>query len=556
MRAGTVFTTHTPVPAGIDRFPRELIEQYFGGDNAVDGVPVERILALGAEDYEGGDPTVFNMAVMGLRLGQRANGVCLLHGEVSRGMFAGLWQGFDADEVPISSITNGVHAATWVAREIRDLLAVQVGPETAEETPGWESARSIPRRRACGAPSGCCASGSSTDVRARLRASWEQRGASDAELGWIDEVLDPDVLTIGFARRVPSYKRLTLMLRDPERLQGPAAAPEPPGAAVIAGKSHPADDGGKKLIQQLVAVRRRPRGAPPHRVPARLRHRHGAAALPRLRRLAQQPAAPARGVRHVGDEGRAQRRPQPVDPRRLVGRVVRRRERLGDPDRRRRRSTPTGATTSRPRRSTTSSRRASPPRFYEVDADGLPTRWITMLRHTLATLGPKVLAARMVREYVTKLYAPAAVSSREVLAGKASLAKQLAAYATRVRAGWPGVRVEHVEASGVGDSPERGSQLSVRAYVALGELTDADVLVELASGRVDHNDRIVHPTFSALSPVEGYDGNRWRYEATVVLDDTGPFGYTVRVLPDHEGLHDPAELGLQALPLQSGSATD
>jgi len=111
------------------------------------------------------------------------------------------------------------------------------------------------------------------------------------------------------------------------------------------------------------------------------------------------------------------------------------------------------------------------------------------------------------------------------------------------------VRVEHVDASGVGDSPERGTQLTVRAFVALGELTPADVLVELASGRVDHNDRIVHPAFTALAAAESYDGNRWRYEETVSLDDTGPFGYTVRVLPNHAGLHDPAELGLQALPV-------
>ncbi|MET0839618.1 MAG: alpha-glucan family phosphorylase, partial [Marmoricola sp.] len=105
-RAGTVFTTHTPGPAGIDRFPRELVEQYFGGENASEGVPVDRVLALGAETFDGGDPSVFNMAVMGFRLSQRANGVSLLHGEVSRGMFNGLWPAFDEAEVPITSITN------------------------------------------------------------------------------------------------------------------------------------------------------------------------------------------------------------------------------------------------------------------------------------------------------------------------------------------------------------------------------------------------------------------------------------------------------------------
>ena len=121
-RAGTVFTTHTPVPAGIDRFPRELIESQFGRDNPFPGLPVKEILALGAESYPGGDSSVFNMAVMGLRLAGRANGVSLLHGHVSREMFAGLWPGFDQDDVPISSVTNGVHAPTWVAREILQLV--------------------------------------------------------------------------------------------------------------------------------------------------------------------------------------------------------------------------------------------------------------------------------------------------------------------------------------------------------------------------------------------------------------------------------------------------
>src|SRR6202166_999350 len=117
-RAGTVFTTHTPVPAGIDRFPRELVRQHFDDDPLL---PVDRVLALGAETYPGGDPDVFNMAVMGMRLAQRVNGVSLLHGQVSRQMFAGLWPGVDTREVPIGSITNGVHAPTWVAREVSDL---------------------------------------------------------------------------------------------------------------------------------------------------------------------------------------------------------------------------------------------------------------------------------------------------------------------------------------------------------------------------------------------------------------------------------------------------
>ena len=144
-RAATVFTTHTPVPAGIDRFPRDLVEQYFGGASAAPGVPVDRILALGAEDYAGGDPAVFNMAVMGFRLAQRANGVSQLHGHVSRGMFNGLWPAFDEAEVPITSITNGVHAPTWVGREVFDLAAGAAGRTGA--TPTTPTASSGRRRQ-------------------------------------------------------------------------------------------------------------------------------------------------------------------------------------------------------------------------------------------------------------------------------------------------------------------------------------------------------------------------------------------------------------------------
>src|SRR5689334_16780472 len=251
-RASTIFTTHTPVPAGIDRFPRDLVEQYFGGTSPVPGVPVDRVLALGAEDYDGGDAGVFNMAVMGFRLAQRANGVSQLHGHVSRGMFNGLWPAFDEAEVPITSITNGVHAPTWVAPEFFGLAADHGADAQGDDVDSfwnavdkvdgpsvWRTKRLLRERLV-------------KDARKRLAESWANRGSAPAELSWIDSALDPDVLTIGFARRVPSYKRLTLMLSDPERLKRLLLHPERPIQLVIAGKSHPADDGGKKLIQQLV----------------------------------------------------------------------------------------------------------------------------------------------------------------------------------------------------------------------------------------------------------------------------------------------------------------
>src|SRR4051812_515402 len=211
-------------------------------------LPAERVLDLGAED----DPAIFNMAHMGLRLGQRANGVSLLHGEVSREMFAALWPGFDISDVPITSVTNGVHAPTWMAREIIEIAEREVGSEAIASGVGWDAVDRVTDAELWGVRNRL-RHRLVMEIRRRMRASYLQRGLSEAELDWIDSAFDRDVLTIGFARRVPSYKRLTLMLRDPQRLKALLLDPERPVQLIIAGKSHPADDGGKKLIQEMVA---------------------------------------------------------------------------------------------------------------------------------------------------------------------------------------------------------------------------------------------------------------------------------------------------------------
>ena len=168
-RAGTVFTTHTPVPAGIDRFSRDLVERHFSGAAGDPALPTDRVLALGAETFPGGDPAVFNMAVMGMRLAQRVNGVSQLHGEVSREMFAGLWPGFDTAEVPIGSITNGVHAPTWVASEVLDLAGGPAEDAAAAQLPedghAWERvAHTAPARL--------------WEIRRALRGGWSPRPGS------------------------------------------------------------------------------------------------------------------------------------------------------------------------------------------------------------------------------------------------------------------------------------------------------------------------------------------------------------------------------------------
>jgi starch phosphorylase len=192
------------------------------------------------------------------------------------------------------------------------------------------------------------------------------------------------------------------------------------------------------------------------------------------------------------------------------------------------------------------------PTFYQRGEDGLPHRWIERVRHTLMTLGPKVLASRMVSEYVTRLYEPAARSSRRAAADDFALARDLAAWKSRVADSWHGVAVEHVEASGVGDAPSLGARLHLRAHVRLGDLSPDDVLVQVAFGRVDADDRLVSPQYADLTAEEGYDGSRWLFSGDITLERTGPFGYSVRVLPRHEGMVSPVEMGLIAAPAPFG----
>jgi starch phosphorylase len=546
VRAGMVFTTHTPVPAGIDRFPRELIEQYFGGDTAEPGVPVDRILDLGTEDFPGGDPSMFNMAVMGLRLAQRANGVSQLHGEVSRGMFAGLWPGFDSDDVPITSITNGVHAPTWVAREIRDLAFDAGGAEMLDEPYGWEVISNTPDDRLWQVKR-MLREHLITMTRARLRASWIDRGASAAELGWIDSVLDPDVLTIGFARRVPSYKRLTLMLRDQDRLRSLLLDERRPIQLVIAGKSHPADDGGKRLIQELVqfaddaGVR--------HRIVFLPNYDMAMATLlyPGCDVWLNNPIRP---LEASGTSGMKAALNGALNLSILDGWwnewfdgqngwAIPTADGIEDANRRD--DLEAAALYDLIERSVA-------PAFYELDEHGLPRRWIGMVRHTLRTLGPKVLATRMVREYVERLYLPAAAASRAMEAANYESAREISAWKKAVMTAWPDLRVEHVEAEGIGEAVNLGTEITIRAYVSLGALTGDDVVVQLVHGRVDADDRLDHPAHATMQPVEKYEGNRWQYRCTVTLDQNGPFGYSVRMVPTHPGLISPDEMGLQVLP--------
>ena len=548
VRGGTVFTTHTPVAAGIDRFNSALISRYLATD-LLPGVEHADVLALGAEDYENGTPNTFNMAVMGLRLGQRANGVSRLHGQVSRKMFGALWPGFESEEVPIASVTNGVHAPTWTDASLVELAASHLG--TADTTAcDWGSAavsddelwavRNRLRAQLV------------ADARRRVAAAWAAQNPGVRAPGWYQHLLDPSVLTIGFARRVPTYKRLTLMLENPERLRSILLSAEHPVQIVIAGKSHPADDDGKRLIQQMVEFAQSPE----------LRTR--------LVFLPNYDIAMAR-VLYPGTDVWLNNPLRPLEACGTSGMKAALNGSLNLSildgwwaeyhDEENGWAIPSADAAGDAEERDTLEAEALydliehqiAPRFYDNrTAEGVPTRWVQSIRHTLATLSPDLSADRMVREYVERLYLPASSSVRDLTARTFSAARELAAWKEKVRHAWPRVAVNHVESGGAPSVPEVGDELHVRAWVQLDGLDTSDVAVEVVYGRTQDGDELMateHTELdydSAVPDASQADGSH-RFSGVVTLRRAGGFGYNVRIVPRHPLLSSPAEMGLIAV---------
>jgi glycogen phosphorylase len=533
-RASTIFTTHTPVDAGIDRFPMTAVSSYLCRDGVyrdAAAMPPDRILELGAEP----DASLFNMAHMGLRLAARANGVSRLHGHVSRRMFGGLWPALTPAEIPIGAITNGVHGDTWVAPEARAAVgAAHDGDSSAEALRDerlWDVRAALRGRLV-------------DEVRRRLRASWLGRGASDAELGWVEDVLDPTVLTVGFARRVPSYKRLTLILSDRERLSRLLLDPDQPVQVIVAGKAHPADDSSKGLIQELVRFTDSPE----------LRHR--------IVFLPDYDMAMAR-ILCAGSDVWLNNPLRPLEACGTSGMKAALNgalnlsvrdgwwDELYDGsngwaipsaddvlDGSRRDDLEASALYDLLEKSVR-------PAFYERSGE-LPTRWTAMMRHALRSLVPNVLSTRMLEEYVEALYVPAATNVRAIGADDFAGSRDIAAWASRVRSGWGDVGVTHVESSS-DEMPTLGGELHIRATVTLGALRLDDVRVDALHGSVDDADELRDADRVEMSHMGEASDGMHVFETTLKLERPGAFGYTARVLPHHPAA--PTEtLGLAALP--------
>ena len=541
VRAGTIFTTHTPVAAGIDRFPRDLMERYFKPWADECDVGFDELMAIGHVPGEPPDAP-FNMAVMGLRLAGASNGVSKLHGEVSRAMYQPLWPDLAVEEVPIGSVTNGVHASSWVSVEMDDVLSRHVsstwtqtdaaawaGLHQAPDEELWE-ARNRGRERLV------------ARVRRRLRSSALDLGASPSDAAWCDTVLDPDVLTIGFARRFAVYKRATLLLSQPERLEALLLSPDRPVQLVFAGKAHPADQLGKEMIRQVVEFSRR----------SSVRHRMVFVDdydIALARALYQGCDVwlnnPRRPLEACGTSGEKATLNGALNCSVLDGWWAE----MFDGE--------NGWAISSAETSDDLARRDAfeadslfdvlerqvVPLFYARE-DDLPRPWLQRVRASLISLGPRVVADRMVRDYVEQFYEPMGRRSDAVGASHHARAKALSAWKERVRAGWPEVAIHSVD--GDASSVDLGAERVVDAVVHVGPLATDDVAVELLHGPLGPDGEL---GFSAqrmdlVGPDEG--SNRYRYRGRFTCTRAGRYGYTARVVPNHPDLVHPAETGCVA----------
>jgi starch phosphorylase len=546
-RAGLIFTTHTPVPAGIDYFPSDLIGRYFGSYYQGLGLDHEGFMALGRQNPR--DPyEPFCMAILAMRLASYTNGVSKLHGQVSRNMWTGVWPGVPVKEIPIGSVTNSVHQPSFISQDLTGLFERYLGPRWAT-TPAdaklWSRVDRIPaaelwntheRRR----------ERLVSFVRRRLREQLERRGAPHAELIAAEEVLNPEALTIGFARRFATYKRATLLLYDPDRLIKILCNRDRPVQIIYAGKAHPHDNPGKELIRQIVHLARREELRPRLvflenydmniaryllqgvdvwlNTPLRPHEASGTSGM----------KAAANGVlncsildgwwaeAYTPEIGWAIGSGEDYDDRNLQDHVES--NALYD-----------------------LLEQEIAPLFYTRSSDGLPRGWIAKMKNLIKAIGPIFNTHRMIQEYTEKYYMPALDRFDRLCADSMQRGKSFAEWKRHIYEHWPRIRIDSVQ-SDIPAETQINAANNITTQIHLGALTPADVKVELYHGAVDANGEILDPKIVEMQeeqPGEApSDNGVYTFVGHLSFRFSGLHGYTVRVVPSHPEQVNPLETGL------------
>jgi starch phosphorylase len=544
VKAGTVFTTHTPVPAGNDAFPPHMIDQYFA--DFMKSLKLDRnaFLALGRE-HPNHENENFSMTVLALHTSNVSNGVSKLHGVVSRRMWKNIYPGLPDTEIPITSITNGVHTHTWVAPEIAALYDRYLGNAWQDKPTAfdvWQRAEHIPDAELWRTHERC-RERLVAFARARLQKQRERLGASRADILAAEEVLDPEALTIGFARRFATYKRGTLVFRNLERLNAILNQKDRPVQFIFSGKAHPKDQAGKELIAQVAQFARRFEFR--RRIVfledydmniARYMVQGVDVWLNNPRRPLE--ASGTSGMKvcvngglnlsildgwwdegYLGDNGwrigsgeefQDQHYQDEVESNALYDLIE----------------------------------REIVPEFYTRGADGLPRAWIKRMKRSIATNVAVFNTNRMVREYTEVSYLPSHHRAKLLAANDFAGARRLATWRRKLLEQWREVRVDEVTAP----PPEPlhvGDELNVRARVHLGALSPDDVEVQLYHGVIDSMGDIAQPRAAVLRPVGPAPANSAAvFGGSVPCAASGQYGFSVRVLPRNPDLPHPFEPGL------------
>lgn len=538
--SSNVFTTHTPVPAGFDLFPSELLQKYVPKLIEPLGVSFEDFVKDGRIEPENtAEP--FNMAVYAMSNANFVNGVSKLHAQVTREMFHAKWPDYPESEVPVDAVTNGIHTATWIHPKIADLYDQYLGSLWRDEPfnpDAWADVSKIPDDELWEVIENLRGE-LVRYARRRMRRQMSKRGASQMELSACDAMLDPRVLTIGFARRFATYKRASLMLSDRERLKSLLFHSERPIQIVIAGKSHPKDDGGKTLIQDLVrfageeGVRNRMVFLEDYDMDVAKHLVQGVDVwLNNPRRPYE--ASGTSGMKVVPngglncsildgwwDEGYA---PE-------VGWAIGDRRNFADYGQQ-------DWLDSHSFYHLIESEITS--KFYHRSNGSSPAAWMQMVKASIRNLAPVFSTGRMVSEYASRFYFPAWDAHERLSADGLTRAKSALAWRDKARSEFPKVVIRSVTHSASGQN-RIGNSINIRAEITLGALSPDEVRVHAVVGQIGANRDLIEGEPVRLFPVEG---TSHVFEGTLQLNEPGHRGFIVRVEPYHEDVSIPGELNL------------
>ncbi|NIA07203.1 MAG: alpha-glucan family phosphorylase [Actinobacteria bacterium] len=533
--AGNVFTTHTPVPAGNDMFSPDLMSRYFADYAGLLNLNWEQFLGLGRQEPQNNKED-FCMTVLALRLANYVNGVSALHGKVSRKMWGNVFPSLPEDEVPIISITNGVHSKGWLSSEMNSLFNRYLGPHWAQETSDsrvWKRVEDISsgelwrtheRRR----------ERLVAFVRQELRRQLERRGAGASELAQATEVLDPEVLTIGLARRFASYKRCTLLLRDVERLRRILLNKERPVQIIIAGKAHPCDNAGKELIRDII------------RLAQQDDFRHHVVFLEdydiNIARYMVQGVdvwlnTPRRPMEASGTSGMKAAVNGALNFSVLdgwwceayspeIGWAIGHGEEYFDHDYQDQVESEAIYNILE---------REIIPLFYDRGPAGLPNGWMDKMKKAMSVIPARFNTARMIQEYTQLCYLPAHQRWIALSGDHLARSSALLAWRERIESQWPNVAVRAVHAQT--DQPLLlHEQMPVRVEVDLGQIDPVDVKVQLYCSPLDTRGRLGAGDTTELSYEARLEDNAHAFTGAIRCPSTGRYGFAVRILPNHPDL--------------------